>query len=347
MKIKKGPILRSSIFFLIIMIMPFTVSPIIARFLPQGMSYPARLILSHIIMFIIPAIIYVLVTKQKFKKVFRLNRIGILDVLIAIVIGILAQPVMSIFVYISSFFFTNDVAEVMVSLNSTPLWIMIIMLGVTPSISEEITMRGIILSGYDFQSKHIAAIMSGLIFGIIHGNPHQFLYAFVMGVIFGYMVRAANSIYVSMIAHFVINTSQLLLQRALTKFAEMAGQPSSLDTTQAMLELRNLPFIAKLTTGIFYGVIALVGFFIIRALINILENSKRKRAKVLLEATTSSEYVRFEEIENSLDPAYGVDTYKEFGCSKNEVQNESLVNVPFVIACLIFVLLMISDIFLR
>ncbi|MGL4989619.1 MAG: lysostaphin resistance A-like protein [Sarcina sp.] len=348
MKTKKGPILRSSIFFLILMILPFVVSPILAMVLPKGMSYPALLITTHIVLFIIPAIIYVIVTKQSFKRVFKLNRIGFLDIVIAILIGIVAQPMMTFFAYISSFFFTNDVAGMMSQLNTTPLWIMIIMLGVTPAISEEITMRGIVLSGYDFKNKHIAALMSGLVFGIIHMNPHQFLYAFVMGAIFGYMVRAANSIYVSMIAHFVINTSQLLLQRALTTISEfMGGAQAQLDTTQAMLELRELPFITKITTGIFYAVISLIGFFIIRALLNVLENAKIKRVRRVLEATVSSDYVRFEEIENNLNPSYGIDTISAFGKTKEEIKKEKIINIPFIIGCILFVLSMISVILKR
>lgn len=342
MKLKKGPILRSSIFFLIIMILPFTLGPIVASILPPTMSYPVRLILSHIIMFIIPAILYIIITKQKFKKVLRLNKIGVLDIAIAIGIGIVAQPVMSFFAYISSFLFTNDVAGMMSSLNSTPLWLMILMLGVTPAISEEITMRGIVLSGYDFQNKHIAALMSGLIFGIIHMNPHQFLYAFVMGVIFGYMVRAANSIYVAMIAHFVINTSQLLLQRAMEMFSKIAGETTALDPSQAMLELKQLPLMVKITTGIFYGIIAIVGFFIIRSLIRALENSRRKRNRVLLEVGASNDYIKFEEIENSLDPSYDIDTMKEFGRSRNEIQKEGLINIPFIIGVILFAFSMIS-----
>ncbi|WP_297437149.1 CPBP family intramembrane glutamic endopeptidase [uncultured Clostridium sp.] len=345
MKFKKGPILRASFFFLFIMIWPFFVGPIFGPLIPVETSLPVRLIITHILMFILPAIAYILITKQSFKKVLKLNKIGGLDILVAIGIGIIAQPVMAFFAYISSFFFTNDVAGMMNDLNTTPLWIMIVMMGVTPSISEEITMRGIVLSGYDFKNKHIAALMSGLVFGIIHMNPHQFMYAFAMGVIFGYMVRAANSIYVAMIAHFVVNTSQLLLQRMLTSMMEMMGESTIIDPSAAMQELNSLPLMAKLTTGLFYGVIALVGFFIISKLIKVFENTRRKRVRAELEKNMTGDYVRLDDIESLMEPSFGINVTREFNLSKEEIKNEKAVNIPFIIACIIFIYSMVSMVF--
>ncbi|MGL4760574.1 MAG: lysostaphin resistance A-like protein [Sarcina sp.] len=349
MKIKRGPILRASLFFLFIMVWPMVGGFIVGPFIPATTSYPVRLIISHIIMFILPAIGYVLVTRQKFKRVFKLNKIGLKEILIAIVIGFVAQPVMSFFAYIASFFFTNDVAGMMNDLNSTPLWIMIIMIGVTPSISEEITMRGIILSGFDFKNKHIAAIMSGLVFGIIHMNPHQFLYAFVMGVIFGYMVRAANSIFVAMIAHFTINTSQLLLQRALTSFQDVVSESGvstseHLDPQQAMDMLNSVGFGEKIALGCFYGAIAIVGFFIIRALINVLEKSRVKRTRYEIEKNSPvGEYARLEDIDSRMDPSFGIDTMKEYGRTREEIKNEKLFNIPFILGIVVFIVLMVVN----
>lgn len=348
MKIKKGPIFRASLFFLFIMVWPQIGGLLISPLIPATTSYPVRLIISHIIMFILPAIGYILITRQSFKRVLKLNKIGVKDILIAIVIGFIAQPVMSFFAYIASFFFTNDVAGMMSELNNTPLWLMIIMIGVTPSISEEITMRGIILSGYDFKSKHVAAIMSGLVFGIIHMNPHQFLYAFAMGVIFGYMVRAANSIFVAMIAHFTINTSQLLLQRIITGVQQAAGQSGVIDPQEAMDMLNSVSLGEKLAVGLFYGAIAIVGFFIIRALINVLENSRVKRTRAGIESKCpAGQYARLEDIESRMDPSFGVDAQREFGCSREELRNEKIFNIPFIIGVIIFIVIMIAGMMVK
>ena len=51
-----------------------------------------------------------------------------------------------------------------------------------------------------------AALMSGLLFGCFHLNINQALYAFVMGIVFAYMVEATGSLWSSVIAHFAVNT---------------------------------------------------------------------------------------------------------------------------------------------
>lgn len=342
MKIKNGPIFKASLFFLFIMIWPVIGGRLLTPLIPSSLSYPIRLILFHIIMFILPAIGYILITKQSFKRILKLNKIEIKDIFIAIIIGFIAQPVMSFFAYIASFFFTNDVAGMMNELNTVPLWIMIIMIGVTPAISEEITVRGVILSGYDFKNKHIAAIMSGLVFGIIHMNPHQFLYAFVMGTIFGYMVRAANSIFVTMIAHFTINTSQLLLQRVISGTQQIVENSNSFNPQEAMEMLNSISLVEKVSVGIFYGVIAIIGLFIIKVLIKSLENSRLKRTRKEIEfRSLDGEYEKLEDIENRMNVSFGINTVKEYGYTREEIAKEKIINIPFILSVIIFVAFMI------
>ncbi len=62
---------------------------------------------------------------------------------------------MTFFSYTSSFFYTNDVALVLDQMRAYPLWLMILVVGVTPAITEEITIRGIALSGFEFKSKNV------------------------------------------------------------------------------------------------------------------------------------------------------------------------------------------------
>lgn len=348
MKIKKGPIFKANLYFLFIMIWPIVsgilITPLIPL-IPNSLLYPIVLILSHIITFILPTIAYILITKQSFKRVLKLNKIGIKDIFIAIIIGFIAQPIMSFFAYIASFFFTNDVAGIINELDSVPLWIMIIMIGVTPAISEEITVRGVILSGYDFKNKHIAAIMSGLIFGIIHMNPHQFLYTFVMGIILGYMVRASNSIFVTMITHFTINTSQLLLQRIISNTQEITDISNTVNPQEAMEMLNSISLVEKISVGIFYGVIAIIGSFIIKALIKSLENSRLKRTRKEIELRCpSGSYAKLEDIESRMNVSFGVNTIKEYGYTREEIAKEKIINIPFILGILIFLRVMVLEV---
>ena len=53
--------------------------------------------------------------------------------------------------------------------------------------------------------------MSGLVFGLFHLNINQFCYAFVIGVVFAFLVEATGSIWSSVLAHFAINTYSITI----------------------------------------------------------------------------------------------------------------------------------------
>ncbi len=81
-------------------------------------------------------------------------------------------------------------------------------------IGEEILCRGIILHycrraaagiGTRKMSFWIANVIQALIFGIMHANFVQGSYAFVLGLGLGYLRYRYDSLYPSMLAHFLIN----------------------------------------------------------------------------------------------------------------------------------------------
>lgn len=182
---------------------------------------PLILVASQILLLLIPACFYFIITKAPVKKTLRLNWPGWPTVLFSFLIAIFVQPFMMVLSALSSLFFTNDVANLISELDSYPTLLLIAVIALTPAICEEITMRGILLSGYDEIDIKKTMLLNGLFFGMLHLNLQQFLYAFALGALFAYMVRLTNSIIPSMVAHFTINGSQVLLQKFLifiTKF---------------------------------------------------------------------------------------------------------------------------------
>ncbi|MGL5151770.1 MAG: lysostaphin resistance A-like protein [Clostridium sp.] len=74
-------------------------------------------------------------------------------------------------------------------------------------IIEEIVLRGVILNGMlNKYSPKSAIIISALIFAVIHGNIHQGVNAFILGVLFGYIYYKTRSLYLTMFCHFVNNS---------------------------------------------------------------------------------------------------------------------------------------------
>ena len=200
-----------------------------------NLAYPAQLVLNEVLLFLAPAFVYLIITKQRARNVLRLKPLKFHNILLIIVIALFIQPCMSLLSFITALIFPNNVANTLVTYQSVPLYVMLISMAVTPAICEEIVFRGIVFSDYENLSLPKAALGSGLLFGMMHMDLQQFLYAAVIGMIFCYLVYKTGSIFSSMLAHFVINGFQVGYAKLSLALAQQAGAPvtntSSVETT--------------------------------------------------------------------------------------------------------------------
>jgi len=91
-------------------------------------------------------------------------------------------------------------------------------IGLLAPLCEEIVFRGAILRTLlsIFRSKAWAAIaLSALLFALIHANPAQMPYAFVVGLLLGWMYWRTGSIVPGTLLHVVNNTGVYLTDRLL------------------------------------------------------------------------------------------------------------------------------------
>lgn len=73
-------------------------------------------------------------------------------------------------------------------------------------ILEEVLYRGIIAGQlYIWHGKMAAIIISSFCFGILHFNIVQFLYAFLVGLMLGYLFLYSKKLWVPMVAHGLVN----------------------------------------------------------------------------------------------------------------------------------------------
>lgn len=225
-------VLRGNLYFLMIIIISIfggiITVPIIKAL---GITNPGFMLMTnHFLLFVVPALIYLLVTRSNVRKTLRLNKLSWKNVGFIILLAILVQPIMSLCSLVSSYFFPNNVAEFVSQIQDMPYWQMLLIMAVTPAISEELTIRGVILSNYDEVSPIKASIITGIIFGIFHMSPQQLLYASILGMLMAYLVRITNSIFSSVLIHFLINGWSVTMQKILTKLT------SILDMDEAVAE---------------------------------------------------------------------------------------------------------------
>jgi sodium transport system permease protein len=85
------------------------------------------------------------------------------------------------------------------------LWVVWLVIGVTPALCEEAFFRGLILSGLRRLGVWPAVIVCGLLFGLAHSSIYRLLPTFFMGVLLTWLVWRTGSIWTGILAHALNN----------------------------------------------------------------------------------------------------------------------------------------------
>ena len=213
----------------------------------RQMSDSSYMLIAQLICFLPALAAYFLYTKKDIRKTLRLNPLGWKNALLIFSFGVSIQPLISLLSYLTSLFFPNPVEESIAGIQQSGLIISMLSVAILPAVLEEVFSRGILLSGYQFLGKWKAAFVSALLFGLLHMNPQQFLYAFVIGFIFCFLVDRTDSLYASILPHMVINGTTIV-----SIFTEGAGTgPVEMETsvilvTLLLMAILSIPWLAFL-----------------------------------------------------------------------------------------------------
>ncbi len=167
-------------------------------------------------------LIYLIITKTNPLKEFRSRRLGIVDILLVVLLMFLMLPMVYFINYISMFFTENTTAATIGGMVDNPYFLNLLMLAVTPAIVEELVCRGVLFHAYKKKSLFWAVLLTAFVFGLLHMNLNQMLYAGVIGIAFAVAVEATGSIYSSMIMHFIMNSISVTAL-AFLKFVKNLG----------------------------------------------------------------------------------------------------------------------------
>jgi len=101
-------------------------------------------------------------------------------------------------------------------LNTTSLdglAINMLMIGILASIGEELLFRSVLIKLLLewFKNKHVAVVLSALIFSAFHLQFYGFLPRFALGLLFGYLFLWSGSVWLPILAHFVNNGSAVVI----------------------------------------------------------------------------------------------------------------------------------------
>ena len=100
--------------------------------------------------------------------------------------------------------------------NDSP-WILgvnVLLIALIPAISEELIFRGFLqtILGQLLQNKHVTMWLTAIVFSAIHMQFEGFFPRIILGLVLGYLMMWSGNIAYPMIAHFVNNAVQVILQ---------------------------------------------------------------------------------------------------------------------------------------
>ena len=91
------------------------------------------------------------------------------------------------------------------------MWFLILSMGIIAPLAEEIVFRWLIyLRLRDYMRMGASAVISGLIFGIYHGNLVQAVYASLLGIVFAYILDISGCLWSSVLLHMGANIWSLI-----------------------------------------------------------------------------------------------------------------------------------------
>ena len=97
-------------------------------------------------------------------------------------------------------------------------WFTLLFSVVLAPVMEELIFRKVLIDRTIVYGDKAAVVLSGLLFGVFHGNFHQFFYAFGLGCIFAYVYIRTGKLKYTISLHMAVNMlggflSSLLLQQ--------------------------------------------------------------------------------------------------------------------------------------
>jgi membrane protease YdiL (CAAX protease family) len=97
--------------------------------------------------------------------------------------------------------------------HDTSLWGSILALVIVAPMTEELLFRGLFLRGFlSRYTPHKAVLVSGILFGLFHLNPWQFVHTTVIGILLGWWFFKTRSLIPCLFGH-ALNNSLLFIYR--------------------------------------------------------------------------------------------------------------------------------------
>lgn len=128
----------------------------------------------------------------------------------------------------------NTVANV---INNGSMWVNVLYVVICAPIIEEYVFRKLLVDRTLRYGQGVAVLMSGLLFGLFHGNLNQFVYAFPMGLFLAFLYVRTGKLKISIALHMICNFFGSVLAPWLVEISHMDEYTRLVQTGAGQQEL--------------------------------------------------------------------------------------------------------------
>ncbi|MBQ7065568.1 MAG: CPBP family intramembrane metalloprotease [Lachnospiraceae bacterium] len=220
-----------------------------------------------------PVLLSLLVTRTKLKGFVPCKKIKLTSILLIIAVTYLTLPLISVTNLISMLFVENEANNIMAGFEGISPLIAVLIVGILGPANEEFVFRGVLYHGYRSSGRIIGAtVLSAVLFGMMHLNFNQMVYAIVVGIIGVLLIECTGSILSSIIFHATINTTSVITAYAGGTIGQTSTELQS--TTETMMDLS---YKEMLCVAIFiYMIIAVVTTAIAGCLMYVIARNEKR-----------------------------------------------------------------------
>lgn len=171
----------------------------------------ASLLVSQMVV-VIPGLLFILAARIPLREVFVLRKLKWATIPMLILFTYLIMPLITVVNAFSLFFTDNAALALSESMSAYPFWASFFMVALLGPVLEELFFRGILHSGFRKSANAMqAAVISAVLFGMMHMNFNQALYAFVLGMILAVLKEVTGSLLAPILVHIVFNSNSVFL----------------------------------------------------------------------------------------------------------------------------------------
>lgn len=121
-------------------------------------------------------------------------------------VGIISNIIGVVLVTIFTLVMGKSTSSAVANYTSTAnIWLLILYVVIVAPIMEELVFRKLLIDKLRSCGPGVAIVLSGLMFGLFHGNVNQFLFAFPLGMCFAYVYIRTGKIQITILLHLVTN----------------------------------------------------------------------------------------------------------------------------------------------